>query len=323
MTRTKHYALTSALPAIAAALALSSTPLLAQAAQPVTPDPVAQPMPATEPTPPVTEATPVAPDPSATVTPDASAAPTATTTKSRTVRTVRTARIAAPKPAPVSTVTRTQATQRTTATAPAAVPPQAPVQSPASESAVVPVVDLNAKSATPPARPATTSKGADETLPIAGGALALLALGGGAYALSRRRRRKDEWVDDESFAEPAMERESAIAAPLDAEPRHDPIFDEQPAIVAPSAFAWGNTAPATQAVERDADDDRLPGETWVERAYRGPSANNPSVSLKNRLRRAAFFDKRERDVAAGIAEPVDPDAGLPDAIAEQQQRELT
>ena len=58
----------------------------------------------------------------------------------------------------------------------------------------------------------------------------------------------------------------------------------------------------------------MPGETWVQRAYRGPSANNPSVSLRNRLRRAAFFDKRERDVAAGVAEPVEMDAGLPDAM---------
>jgi hypothetical protein len=159
-------------------------------------------------------------------------------------------------------------------------------------------------------------------LPIAGGALALLALGGTAYAVSRRRRRENQRVDEEWVDEPAIAQEPAITAPAEAEPRHDPIFGEQPAIIAPSAFAWGGTAPAEPQARSDADDDRLPGETWVERAYRGPSANNPSVSLKNRLRRAAFFDKRERDVAAGIAEPVDPDAGLPDALAEQQEREL-
>lgn len=105
-------------------------------------------------------------------------------------------------------------------------------------------------------------------------------------------------------------------------PRHDPIHEEQPAIVAPeaSAFAWGNSAPAREA--EDDGSDRRPGETWVERAYRGPSPANPSVSLKNRLRRAAFFDKRERDVAAGKAEPVETDAGLPDAMVEEQEREL-
>ena len=102
------------------------------------------------------------------------------------------------------------------------------------------------------------------------------------------------------------------------------LHEEQPAIVAPSAFAWGNapsepTRPAAQAAE---DDDRLPGESWVERAYRGPTPNNPSVSLRARLKRAAFFDKREREVAAGTAEPVEMDAGLPEAMVEEQEREL-
>jgi hypothetical protein len=39
------------------------------------------------------------------------------------------------------------------------------------------------------------------------------------------------------------------------------------------------------------------------------------------LGRAAFFDKRERDVAAGIAEPVDADEGLPEAMLEEQDSE--
>ena len=49
---------------------------------------------------------------------------------------------------------------------------------------------------------------------------------------------------------------------------------------------------------------------------RGPTPDNPSLSLKKRLQRAAFFDKRDREVAAGQAEPVDPDAGLPEAMTE-------
>ena len=107
-----------------------------------------------------------------------------------------------------------------------------------------------------------------------------------------------------------------------AEPAHEAVVHhEQPAVVAPSAFAWGQQQPAAEQRDADAEDDRLPGETWVERAYRGPSPGNPSVSLKARLRRAAFFDKRERDVAAGVAEPVDMDAGLPEA-AQDQDREL-
>ena len=45
------------------------------------------------------------------------------------------------------------------------------------------------------------------------------------------------------------------------------------------------------------------------------------MSLKARLKRAAFFDKRERDAAAGLAEPVDPTAGLPDTMLEEQAEE--
>ncbi len=41
------------------------------------------------------------------------------------------------------------------------------------------------------------------------------------------------------------------------------------------------------------------------------------MSLKKRLKRAAFFDKRDREVADGEAEPVDSDAGLPEAAADE------
>ena len=139
--------------------------------------------------------------------------------------------------------------------------------------------------------------------------------------MTRRRRHENEeemWVEEEHL-EPAAEAEVATA--------HEPMVEpevtaarEQPLIVGPSAFAWGNQRAASPEPTTE-QDDRLPGETWVERAYRGPTANNPSVSLKNRLRRAAFFDKRERDVAAGRAEPVDMTAGLPDAMVEEQERE--
>lgn len=57
-------------------------------------------------------------------------------------------------------------------------------------------------------------------------------------------------------------------------------------------------------------------ESHVERAMLGPTPDNPSLSLKKRLKRAAFFDQREREVAAGKAEPVDADAGLPEQMVE-------
>ena len=58
-------------------------------------------------------------------------------------------------------------------------------------------------------------------------------------------------------------------------------------------------------------------ESHVDRAMRGPTPDNPSLSLKTRLKRAAFFDQRERQVAEGTAEPVDPEAGLPEAGVEE------
>jgi hypothetical protein len=97
--------------------------------------------------------------------------------------------------------------------------------------------------------------------------------------------------------------------------RHGPIFEHEPPMIVPSAFAWGNAqSAAPQAATRT--DDRKRGETWVERAYRGPSADNPSASLRKRLKRAAFFDKRDREVAAGMAKPVEADAGLPENVDE-------
>jgi hypothetical protein len=36
----------------------------------------------------------------------------------------------------------------------------------------------------------------------------------------------------------------------------------------------------------------------VQAAYRGPTPDNPSLSLKNRLRRASFFDQQERRAAS-------------------------
>jgi len=295
------YAPTSALPAIAAALALSSTPLLAQEV------PQAQPT-ATEPTTTTPSTTaPVAEEPATSTTESSSPAPapeSTVRTSSTTARTVHhSVHVAAPKATAVPKVaTRTATTHiAAAAPAPAAVPA-------ASNSHVNPVVDLSPQ---PPAKTAARAKPAkknDPILPIAGGALAFLAIGGAAVAMTRRRE------DDGDIDEEAVEQEPIAAAP---EPV---IHEEQPAILAPSAFAWGRAeAPRMQQPEQG---DRKPGETWVERAYRGPSADNPSLSLRARLKWAAFLGKRERDVAAGVAEPVDTDAGLPEAMTDEREREL-
>ena len=300
---------TGAATAIAAALALSSTPLFAQQAQPApaTPPVETAPPASTLDAPPVPTADPIAVSPAPTEAPAHPAAPVRATKQA--------ARKVSGAPVSARNVTRTTTTRVSQAAVPAAAPaPAAPAAASTTPVKPAPVVDLTTKPApasTPAAKPA--NDGADPALIYGGGALALLALGGGAYALSRRRRREeDEIVHDEVYEPEAA---AVVEQPV-SPPRHDPVFEEQPAIVAPSAFAWGNEQPCKDPI--DDGSDRCEGESWVERAYRGPSPANPSVSLKNRLRRAAFFDKRERDVAAGEARPVDPEAGLPEAAVEQE-----
>jgi len=179
-----------------------------------------------------------------------------------------------------------------------------------------PIVDLSkspavsGKPAPPPAKPATKPKRMigpfdEQTAEIGGGAIVLLALGAGAVMFSRRRKDEDaEWEEETTVAEP-----------------RDPLFDEpmfqhEPATEEASAFGWAKPPePKEQA------DGRRPGESWVERAYRGPTPENPSLSLRARLKRAAFFDKREREAAAGTAAPVEGDAGLPEALIEEREFE--
>ena len=177
-----------------------------------------------------------------------------------------------------------------------------------------PIVDLSQspalteETANPtPAKKA--SNGVDEqTMELGGGALALLVLGGAALVISRRKRRREEesWRSDEPV-EPVAEPEPMILT--------ETVVHEEPAMLAPpmSAFDWSK-APRPET----ADGDCAELETWAERAKCGPTADNPSQSLKKRMKRAAFFEKRDREVAAGDAAPVDPDAGLPESLDETE-----
>jgi len=298
---------------------------MTQEVLPAPTEPTTQPAPETAPpatdTAPATEIAPATPDTTATDsnTPDTSAADAAPARKATRSAPKRTAAVPVAKSHPAAPATHAPAA---VATAPAATgpAPSAPAAAPTATEAAINDAARNPAPA-PTAAPAKTNGNNDMALELGGGALALLALGGAALAISRRRRHEEEeeWSDEQAMEPVAAEPVSAVEPAPIVQPRHDRIVQEQPAIVAPaaSAFAWG-PRDSNQADDDDGSD-RQPGESWIERAYRGPSPANPSVSLKNRLRRAAFFDKRERDVAAGKAEPVDTDAGLPDAMVEERE----
>jgi hypothetical protein len=188
--------------------------------------------------------------------------------------------------------------------------------SPIHAAAPKPIVDLSkspALSGKPQAAPTAPQPKAkrmigpvdEQTAELGGGALALLALGAAGFAVSRRKRREDD-----------LESEQEAIAPEAHDPLFDePMFQQEPTTTGASAFGWGN-APSSG----EAGGSHRAG-TWVERAYRGPTPDNPSLSLRARLKRAAFFDKREREAAAGKAAPVDTDAGLPETMTEERERE--
>jgi hypothetical protein len=87
----------------------------------------------------------------------------------------------------------------------------------------------------------------------------------------------------------------------------------------PTATPADATAPAASSSPCA---DPAPG-SHVEAACEGPSPDNPSQSLKKRLKRAQFFDQREQLAEAGLAVPVESDAGLPDAMVEAAEQEST
>ena len=272
----------SGLAAIAAATALLSTPVLAQDAGPVAADPA--PIVADAPVPDAPAATPeVVSDPLAPAT-------TTTTTTTRTTRTTRPTRAtAAPAPRSVrapAPVARPVTAAPVVSAAPAALVEE--VAPPFDPAMVAPLPEPVA------AAPVVTadSTSIEDVLPIAGAAgLGLLALAGAGMAMRRRRRDEDEVVE-ETWHEPVMDRAAS-----------EPVMVTEP-VVAASAFVWGN-APRETA----------PSMSRIEAERRGPTPDNPSLSLKKRLQRAAFFDQRERAVKAGKALPMSPMAGLPDALA--------
>jgi hypothetical protein len=284
--------------AIAAALAIAAAPLPAQEASP--PPDTSVDTPATPPS-----MDPLAPEPTEpSVTPETVAAPEA-----------------APAAKASPTVRAKAATARKTATS--SRPAPSPRNEPAAAAAPAPAaVEAEPIAAAPVAEPAPTETPAapavepsaarqmqtSTVLPVLGAALiGLLAIIAAAFAIRRRRRIRREEYEDNGVYEavapvPAMTIEptpepgfaaGSTAATLAAGPSHDPI-PNVPTTALPKGFDLSRFGRHTQA------------------AYRGPTADNPSLSLKYRLRRAAALDQFER---ANRAQPAGESAAVRAAAA--------
>lgn len=272
------------LTALGAVLAISSTTALAQSVPPASDTTTA---PATTATPPASDSTTTAPAPATDTQTSAPAADTAAPSPAKPVRAksvakpVRAAAAAAPAPGPV----------KASVPSPKAAPAVPPRVATGTEKIVTPnPIVKTAEPAVAPvqfAQPKNTndwsSLSNDINPAAAAGALAVVALAGAGIGLRRRRRRLDEeeeaaqW-DESDAVEPDAEMQPAwaAAAPMAVAERQSETIGENRL---PNGFDLSRFGPHVQA------------------AYRGPTEDNPSLSLRHRLRRAAAMDQMERRAA--------------------------
>lgn len=286
-----------AMTAIAAVLAFSSTPLFAQSVDPV----VTAPAPAGDVTPAPIATEPLAAKP---IVVDTAVDPVAVeaVAKPTARKTTVTETSARSRPAMVRVATAASPVAR----APVAVSVAKPAEPVAAASAplvAIPGARAPVVATAPPAHDAPAASG--NVLPIAGAAgLGLLGLIGVGAAMRRRKRRNEEEIAAADQVEPAFEAPTQ-ADPLFAEPAFAPRPEEQ---ASATTAALGSAGSPSDCV------DAAPG-SHVEAACDGPTADNPSLSIKKRLKRAHFFDQREFLAEAGEVAPMAADAGLPDAVA--------
>jgi hypothetical protein len=269
--------------AIAAVLALSSTPLAAQEA--TSTDVPLVTVPAPEPVAPAAD--PLAPAP------EAQASTSAETSATDAAEAPETTPAAKPVAKRATAKTERSATRTVAkAAAPVAAAPAAATAVPEAPAAVTPPL-VEARSTTEPApvEQAKSEPKIDEAIPLAGGAGAvILALAGAGMAIRRRKRSEEEegeWQDERVLAD------EATPAPA-PEPWNPPVVEPT---VAPIA--------ATQTdVPEDFDTSGFG--RHVKAAYAGPTPENPSLSLRKRLKLAGELDRRERMAGkpSKAAEPV-------------------
>lgn len=301
----KNATLHPAMTALAAVLALSSTTAMAQAIE----EPTVTSTPAVESAPVPVAVEPIVPE--TTVEPTTAADPLAPKAASTPARKATAKTRAQPTAAVTKSARPATPAPALATTTPA---PAAPAEEPlAAEAAAAPVA------VTPTEQPEVAESAMDEMLPAAGiGGAALLLLAGAGLALRRRRRIADSedlaWQDElaavpaepapvaEAQYEPVLRQPAFVAAPA---PVADPVPTvadltpvEGPTTTLPAGFDLSRFSPNVQA------------------AYRGPTEDNPSLSLKHRLRKASAMDQMERNAAETAP------AEVPAAAADQPTGEF-
>lgn len=196
-------------------------------------------------------------------------------------------------PAPARTA-RTAPRVRPAAAAPVAVAAAAaPVADTAPPADITPIAAPMALPAEPavdaaplPAETATAATAATSDFPweIAGGAAALLIVGGVGLAFARRRRASGAVAEDAPVQRHAPVMAAAPAA-SDAEPWISPAYAPTPRAQTPSA---PRTTPAFAAAPSGSMG------RHEAMAMAGPTPDNPFATLNKRLKRARFLDRQER-----------------------------
>ena len=187
-----------------------------------------------------------------------------------------------------------RAAQRTRSAAPTPVAATPVADDTAQVAEVAPIAATIATPAEPAIEPtpapaeAATATGGEFPWEIAGGAAALLIVGGAGLAFARRRRHTaDEIAYDEVIHDAPVQRfePTAPRAPVASEaaqwvsPAYAPRAPEPAAPRTTPAFA---AAPSGSMGRHEA------------LAMAGPTEDNPFVTLNKRLKRARFLDRQER-----------------------------
>ena len=205
---------------------------------------------------------------------------------------------AAERAAPAPAKSERTAPRARTAAAPASAPEPAaetpsdaaPVQDVAPVAAPMTAAEPVVEAASPPPTENASAGGSDFPWELAGGAAALLFVGGAGLAFARRRRNERALADTHTYDdEPAVtptpimaKAQSAGAQGTEVQPWITPAYTARERVDAPRTTPAFAAAPSGSMGRHEA------------MALAGPTPDNPFATLAKRLKRARFLDRQER-----------------------------